>query len=61
MVTVDGERQRTTEDPLPVEADVFAKILGVLERIADAQERIQQQLAKINEDENLVPGDRHYE
>mgnify|MGYP001470071533 CR=1 FL=1 len=26
----------------------------------DVLERIQQQLAKMNEDENLGPGDRHY-
>lgn len=61
MVTVDGERQRTTDDPQPVEADVFQQILEVLKHIEDTQERIQQQLAKINEDENLAPGDRHYE
>lgn len=24
-------------------------------------ERVQQQLAKMNEDDNLAPGDRHYE
>ncbi len=28
--------------------------------VLDVLERIQQQLAKINEDENLAPGDRHY-
>ena len=27
---------------------------------ADVQERIQQQLAKVNEDENLAEGERHY-
>ena len=30
------------------------------ERADDTQERIQQQLAKINEDENLEPTKRHY-
>lgn len=60
MVTVDGERQRTNTDPLPVEADVLDRILSVLQEIADTQERIQQQLAKINEDYNLAPGDRYY-
>lgn len=28
---------------------------------ADALERIQQQLAMINEDTNLTPGERHYD
>lgn len=60
MVTVEGERQRTNIDPLPVEADVFDKILRALQEIVDAQERIQQQLAKMNEDYNLAPGDRYY-
>ena len=30
-------------------------------RDADVSERIQQQLAKINEDENLIAGERHYD
>ncbi len=35
-------------------------IFLVLERIADTMERVQQQLAKINEGENLEPGERYY-
>ena len=27
----------------------------------DSNERIQQQLAKVNEDENLIAGERHYD
>jgi len=30
------------------------------DRADDTEERIQQQLAKINEDENLLVGERHY-
>ncbi len=43
---------------------VLNKILQELKLKAgldsDSYERIQQQLAKINEDENLKPGERHY-
>lgn len=61
MVLVDGARQYSEDDALQVESTVLDKILGVLTQIADTQERIQQQLAKINEGENLRPGDRHYD
>lgn len=41
----------------------LAEILQVLKlsENPDTLERIQQQLAKMNEDENLEPGERHYE
>ena len=29
--------------------------------VVDSSERIQQQLAKVNEDENLTTGERHYD
>lgn len=53
--------------PLPVEimgADITGRVVEVMTstqaQILDALERIQQQLAKMNEGENLVEGDRHY-
>lgn len=40
---------------------VNTELESFLERAIDVMERIQQQLAKINEDENLKPGERYYE
>ena len=45
-------------------ADITGRVVEVMTstqaQILDALERIQQQLAKMNEGENLVEGDRHY-
>ena len=39
---------------------ILDQLLHDADRADDTQERIQQQLAKINEDENLATGERHY-
>ena len=53
--------------PHPLETNEFGELkvttrdlLEVLERIADGIERVEDQLALINEGENLKPGERHY-
>ena len=40
--------------------DIVDQLRRDAERADDTQERIQQQLAKINEDENLKPEQRHF-
>jgi len=53
----------TSSGPNPI--PVLRLMLEVQKRDADTQadalERIQQQLAMINEDTNLKPGERHYD
>ncbi len=41
-------------------ANVPVEIVG-MDDFLDGIERVQQQLAKVNEDENLAPGERHYD
>ena len=56
------------ESTQPAEQTVLEAIRDAVQEMqrqttvaVDISERIQQQLAKINEDENLVAGERHYD
>jgi len=59
----DGLRDRyiLTQSRGWVISDVEIRDSSSQERLLDVLERIQQQLGKVNEDQNLNPGERHYE
>ncbi len=67
MVTIEGPREPTEDQPFHVTAGrgedgSYTISIGgpEFEQLLDVLERIQQQLASINNGSNLEPGERHY-
>ena len=57
-IAADGEFAEVKPGaPLPVDS---ARLAEFMARVEDTLERIQQQLATMNEGDNMVPGDRRY-
>ena len=60
MAEVDKGPLVEQTDEVLTELQVLTLMYRVLNRMDDTMERIQQQLAMINEGENLTEGERHY-
>lgn len=51
---------RTPASNAPLLRDILDQLKDMAGDMSDVEERIQQQLAMVNEDANLQPGERHY-
>ena len=67
MVTIEGQREPTEDEPLHVTVGLGSdrtfslRVSGPeFEQLLDVLERIQQQLASINNGNNLEPGERFH-
>ena len=62
--TPDGVLRDLDGEPIVLDKGVLVitsqEFLSLLRQMVDGIERVQQQLAKINEGENLAPEERHY-
>lgn len=62
-----AEVKEVIPNPLPTSSTIYegpsgdlTVVVDTMVQVLDALERIQQQLALMNEGENLKPGERHY-